>query len=325
MRVAAQAPDSLAVSREDGEVHYRFSQIAISSRLGNSARYLELPGGEKLQTSDNDAVDAVLRAMAGDHPHGLLHALEAHWGWVSAAAVFTVAVLWWSVFVGLPMLAERTAHVLPVALEDAMGSQSLSMLDTHLLDPTRLQEVQRERVRALFASAVAHSDLDYTARLELRRSEDMGANAFALPSGIVVVTDELVELARTDGELVSVIVHELGHVQHRHIMRSLLQNSAVALLVATLLGDVSSVTGLAASIPTLLVEQGYSREFEFEADLYAAEVLDEMGVGRAALAAMLRRLGDSHGVQRSNLTDYLSTHPSTLKRIEAVEATAHGD
>ncbi len=47
----------------------------------------------------------------------------------------------------------------------------------------------------------------------------VGANAFALPSGIVVMTDELVELAKTDDELVAVLAHEIGHVRGRHALR----------------------------------------------------------------------------------------------------------
>ena len=69
-------------------------------------------------------------------------------------------------------------------------------------------------------------------RLEVRSAPQIGANAFALPSGIIVVTDELVALSEDDDELAAVIAHELGHVHHRHIMRTVIQNSAAALLVA---------------------------------------------------------------------------------------------
>lgn len=325
-RVSAQAPDAIRIHSGDSVSLVRLCELSVSSRLGNSARYLTLPDGGKLQTADNDGVDRLLRSLAADRRSGLIHALEARWEWVALAVLVTGIFLWWSVAIGLPLLADHTARAIPISLEQSMGTQSLSALDRRLLAPTRLPEVQRERARRVFAQAMerrdVESDLDIPPSLELRRSDDLGANAFALPSGIVVLTDELVMLEETDEELLSVIAHELGHVHHRHIMRSLLQNSAVALVVATVLGDVSSITGLAASLPTLLVQQGYSREFEFEADRYAARALNELGIGTQPLTSALRKLGTAHKVPGAVMGDYLSTHPGIERRIEAVENMA---
>ena len=50
-------------------------------------------------------------------------------------------------------------------------------------------------------------------QLEFRHGGYIDANAFALPSGIIVMTDELVELAKSDDELISVLAHEIGHVR----------------------------------------------------------------------------------------------------------------
>jgi Zn-dependent protease with chaperone function len=128
----------------------------------------------------------------------------------------------------------------------------------------------------------------------------------------------MVELAENDEQLMAVIAHELGHVHHRHIMRSLLQNSVAALLIATLLGDVASITGLAASIPTFLLEQRYSRAFEFEADAFALRWLDAQRLDRQHLAKILQLLSDTHGAQSGGLGKYLSTHPSMDERIMAI-------
>lgn len=50
----------------------------------------------------------------------------------------------------------------------------------------------------------------------------IGANAFALPDGTLVVTDELVELAGdNDDEVLAVLAHELGHIHERHGLRLL--------------------------------------------------------------------------------------------------------
>lgn len=293
--------------------------VRVSARLGNSPRYLYLPGGVKCETDAHAAVDTVFA-----HRGGLLHALERRWALVALAVVCTVGVLWAGFGYGLPVLARHAAHAIPPAMESTMGEQSLRALDSRYLQPSRLTPQQRERVRAAFERVAASAKPTTPLRLELRHSEAFGANAFALPSGIVIVTDAMVELAGTEQEIMAVLAHEIGHVHHRHIMRSILQNSAAALLVATLLGDVTSITGLAASIPTFLVEQRYSRAFEFEADAFALEWMRAHGVEAAHLASILERPAHESGGDVEGFAQYLSTHPSVRERVNAIRSGAGG-
>lgn len=291
--------------------------VRVSARLGNSPRYLYLPGGVKCETDAHAAVDTVFA-----HRGGLVHALERRWALVALAVVCTVGVLWAGFGYGLPVLARHAAHAIPPAMESTMGEQSLRALDSRYLEPSRLTPQQRARVHAAFERVAAGARLTTQVRLELRHSEPFGPNAFALPSGIVIVTDAMVELAATDQEIMAVLAHEIGHVQHRHIMRSILQNSAVALLVATLLGDVTSITGLAASIPTFLVEQRYSRAFEYEADAFALAWMTAHGVAPAHLASILERLAHESGGDVEGFAQYLSTHPSMRERVKAIRSGA---
>ena len=292
--------------------------VRVSARLGDSPRYLYLPDGSRCETVDHDAVDDVFA-----HHGAWLHALERNWTAVAAAVLCTLAVLWGGFEYALPALARHAAHAVPPQMETTMGEQSLHALDGRFLEPSRLPDAQRERVRAAFDRVASDLALAPGVRLELRHSEQFGPNAFALPAGIVIVTDAMVELAQDEHELMAVIAHELGHVHHRHIMRSILQNSAVALLVATLLGDVTSVSGLAAAIPTFLVEQRYSREFEHEADAFALAWMQAQGIDRAHMAAILERLAAKTGADGGGLEVYLSTHPSMRERVRAVKGAAN--
>ena len=88
----------------------------------------------------------------------------------------------------------------------------------------------------------------------------------ALPSGTLIVTDAFVMLAANDDEIVSVLAHEAGHVEHHHGLRLVFQNSVVALVITWLVGDVST---LLAAAPTALLQAKYSRDFERDADAYA--------------------------------------------------------
>lgn len=290
--------------------------VRVSPRLGSTPRVLYLPDGARCESPDHDAVETAFSARGG-----IVHALERRWSLVAGAAAITALFLWAGFQYALPALASAVAHAVPPHLEARMGEQSLAALDARLLAPTRLPEAERARVEAAFRDVLSGIDLALPARLELRHSETLGANALALPAGIVVVTDAMVELAANDAELKAVIAHELGHVHHRHILRSVLQGSVAALLVATLLGDVTSVTGLAASIPTFLVEQHYSRAFEYEADAFALEWMRAHGIDEQHFARILARLHAQAGGGDDGLARYLSTHPSTQQRIEAIGGT----
>ncbi len=313
VRVEVDGAGQVRIAGEGCDETFARDEVRVSARLGQSPRYLYLPDGARCESDDHDGVDA-----AFERGGGFVHALERRWSLAAAAGLLTAVFLWAGFEYALPAMARQAAHAVPVEMEAQMGRQALEALDHQLLKPTRLMEVERERARAAFARVAADLGAGGDVRLELRSAEGLGANAFALPSGIVVLTDDMVELAGADEELMAVIAHELGHVHHRHIMRSILQNSVAALLVATLLGDVTSVTGLAASIPTFLVEQRYSREFEYEADAFALAWLRTAGMDPDRLGAILTRLTRSAGDDPAGLGRYLSTHPSTAERIEAI-------
>jgi Zn-dependent protease with chaperone function len=165
------------------------------------------------------------------------------------------------------------------------------------------------REHARFRALLAVSP-ELPVQLHHRRGGVLDANAFALPGGAIVVTDELVELAEAEDEITAVLAHELGHIAHRHALRSLLQNVGVGVLIAGALGDFTSVSAASGSLLVLLTERHYSRSFEREADAEGVERLDRAGIPREHLARMLERLAASHGGD-DPWTSYLSTHPAT--------------
>jgi predicted Zn-dependent protease len=80
-------------------------------------------------------------------------------------------------------------------------------------------------------------------------------------------------------------------------------------------GDLSSLTSLAAAAPTLLLQAKYSREFEREADEFALAYLARRHIPPEIFAAILERLEKARPEAR-NVPDFLSTHPDIRMRIE---------
>jgi len=212
----------------------------------------------------------------------------------------------------VPWLADRAARAIPPAMDTHISAQTLAAMDRAAFLPSTLEEAERARVRALFARVVPAADPDHAYRLEFRAAPAIGANAFALPSGTVVITDDLVRLAADDGELLGVLAHEVGHVVNRHALRQVLEDSAATVLIASASGDIVSTSTLAAGLPVALLQAHHSRAFETEADTYALAWMRDHGVAPRHFAALLGRLeaaGD--GV----VPAYLASHPATAERI----------
>jgi Zn-dependent protease with chaperone function len=189
-------------------------------------------------------------------------------------------------------------------------------MDRFLFEPTALEPERQAELTALFEGVVATVGDDADYRLELRKSEEIGPNAFALPSGIVVMTDALIRLADDDGEIAAVLAHEVGHVVHHHAMRRLIQSSVTAGLVIAVTGDVGSAANLAAGLPTVLLDASYSRDFEREADEVAFDYLDARGISREELGELLVRIDEEAGRNPGRAT-LLDSHPASRERLAA--------
>lgn len=300
------------------DLGWPLAEVRASDRIGGSRRYLYFPDGSQCETADNDAVDQLFSDQA---PAGarLLHRLESGLRYAIAALLITVAAAGAFVVWGIPALAKQVAFRLPAATETLIGRDTLAALDRFALAPSRLPPERQAALRKLHAGMIANIGADEDSaiayRLEFRRGGRVGANALALPAGIIVVTDELVELSKDDREIEAVLAHEIGHLRERHILRHMLQNSATALLIAVTIGDVASLTSLAAAAPTLLLQAKFSRDFEREADDFALAYLARRGIPPDMFSAILQRMEEKRPGGK-DAPDYLSTHPATRERIE---------
>lgn len=312
--------------REDGrEERYPLSAVQLAPRVGGVRRSFTLPDGSRGELDDDRFIDE-LRRCQGRSGSETLHRWERHLGWVAVSLLLTVAVIWGGIRYGIPPLAKTVAFAAPPAVEERLGRETLAMLDKLVFTPTQLPAARREALTAQFRRLTLPGAA-MPARLEFRASKQLGANAFALPSGIIVVTDDLVKLAGNDEELLAVMAHEQGHVQGRHALRHALQSSAAGLLLAAITGDILSVTSFAATLPTTLVEAKYSRDFEYEADDAAVAALDRLKIPRQRFTDFLARLQADHDKRTGKelpaaaqqASDYLSTHPATAARVARIK------
>jgi len=303
--------DLLVITGEHGELRVPASELRLAPRIPGLPLQLHLPDGSVCELEPQPALDTLLGDLPGYRRAGLAATLESRWRYILPALALALLVLFGVIRFGIPLLAEQVAARLPSAIETRMGDQALEVFDRWMVGPSQLPEARQAELRAEFARLAETSGAPPVTVL-FRDGRGVGANAFALPGGTILFTDQMVGLAEDDAQLLGVFAHELGHVVHRHALRLLLQDSATALLLILLTGDVGSASSLAAGLPTLLVRTRFSRDFEREADDHARRLMEEAGMDPAHLARLLERMA---GPEDAALPGFLATHPSTAERI----------
>lgn len=233
-----------------------------------------------------------------------------------AAFVVFVAMVIAAYFYGIPMVARLVADRFPVPIIARIDTETLAALDRQVFAPSALPRERQDVIANAFRALKPRGE-SAPHNLVFRKSDAIGANAMALIGGTIVVTDGLVAIARDDREILGVLAHEAGHVEGRHGLRGLVQNSLISMLLALVIGDVSA---LAAAASSSVLEASYSRDLEREADAYAIETLRANRIPLKFLADMLRRLDSAAGTSgMPSALRYLSTHPATDERIRQLE------
>jgi Zn-dependent protease with chaperone function len=193
-----------------------------------------------------------------------------------------------------------------------VSEESLQWIDSKLMDPSELAPERQEALRSGFRSWAAALPEAPAWKLLFRKS-GIGPNAFALPDGTILMTDELVALAEKDEEIYAVLGHELGHIHHRHSMRMVARQTALAVVTTFLFGDLNSIASVVAGLPLFLSQNGYSREFEHEADVYGAHLCVKNLAGMQPMVLILEKLEKAQPSE--DMPGWLSTHPHTPERI----------
>jgi Zn-dependent protease with chaperone function len=307
---AAVEADQLRVTGEGIDFALALDGIAVAPPTGRARSVVYLPDARELHSADRAALLELSRLIPSARPERWAHLLESRLRFALAALVVSVLIVFAGLRWGVPAVALLASHTLPSWMDTRIGEEALTLMDKVSLSPSKLPETRRQALAQKLAAQCAKQACP-PYRLLFRDSRLFGANAMALPGGSVVVTDALVGLARHDDEVLAVVAHELGHVQHRHSLRLALQSIGAGAILVAVTGDIGSVTDLAAGLPSLLLQSGYSRDMEREADAYALAWLESACIAPARFADILGRLDDD-----PSDSGLLDSHPGTRERIE---------
>lgn len=292
--------------------------LRLTPSLGRTARTLQFPDGARLLVTDQEGLDAWFPSE--DRLQRLVDRLERHAHAVAASIVICLATGIATFTWGVPWVADRIAAEVPADIEGALGKEVLGQLDGIFgFSRSGIHDSRQQELRARFDRLVSGMADSSRYQLEYRNAPTIGPNALAIPGGTVVVTDQLVTLFSDDREFDAVVAHELGHQQHRHALRQTLRSSFVVVIAALFAGDVSSASTIVVGVPTFLLQSHYSRGFEEEADRFAFNTLTANNISPSWFAQAMREFDDYYDIDDEGSTAYLSSHPSTIDRINVAQ------
>lgn len=237
---------------------------------------------------------------------------------VAAALFLWLAIPVWLLFSGLPIIADALSQHIAPHWQASLGNyalreiKSVARLRTSELDDKRKQQAMAAFERLAQASGLPH------VKLELVRGMH---NAFALPGDTVVLTDELI-LALDEEALMAVMAHELGHVQHKHMMRRLLGSSMLSSLLQLTAGHSGAGSKMGSFAGQALIGSAYSRQDESQADMYAIDLLKQVGVNPLAFVRAMQLFQKIEKEKGLVAGDWTSSHPGTQERIDRASKAA---
>lgn len=240
----------------------------------------------------------------------------------SSLLVASTAAL--SVAIGVPAPAEAIPW-LPLILR---GVELIQLSNVSEQQETKIgQQINSQLLRQgmdLYEDPVINQYVNQVGQRLAARSDrtykfqvvkDKSINAFATTGGYVYVTTGLLKAADNEAQLASVISHEMGHIESRHLIEQM-QQTALSRGLVTAAGLNQNV---AANLGVeLAFNRPRSRQDEYEADQAGLRYLSQSGYAESAAPAFMKKL-------KSSAPTFLSTHPAPPDRVAALERATQSD
>jgi len=144
-------------------------------------------------------------------------------------------------------------------------------------------------------------------------------NAVALPGGQIALFNGIIQQAKSADEIAGVVGHEIGHVEHRHVMAGLIRQFGLGLILGG--------SGKSVQYAQALVDARYGRAAESDADAYAIAALTRNHISTKPTADFFERMSRMEKTGSSTVDtafSWLSNHPvSTARRDTFLAADTH--
>lgn len=219
-----------------------------------------------------------------------------------------------------PVTGETQNVALKPEQEIALGYRSAPELAKRMGGLTRNEKaaaaVKRIGERLVRDSVAAKTPYKFSFHV---LADPKTVNAFALPGGPIFITEGLLRVLRTEGEVAAVLGHEIGHVIGRHASERIAKEK----LTQGLLGAVAVGSGdyNAVQVGQLvggMINMKYGRDDELESDALGLRIVAEAGYDPRAMLGVMQALAKASKSARQ--PEFLSTHPAPENRAARIQA-----
>ena len=219
-----------------------------------------------------------------------------------------------------PITGETQRVALTPEQEIALGSQSAPQMAAQFGGLSRNEKaiaaVKTVGARLVARSVAAKSPYKYSFHV---LADSRTINAFALPGGPIFITEGLLRLLGSEGEVAGVLGHEIGHVIARHAAERLAkQQLTQGLIGAVAVGSGDYTATQMAQVVGSLINMKYGREDEIESDILGVRIVLEAGYDPRAMLRVMEVLAKASSGARQ--PEFTSTHPDPGNRAERIKA-----
>ncbi len=227
------------------------------------------------------------------------------WPFVLASSVIAAGAVY-----GFAQTPALVAKVIPPAVERRLGDAMIGDFGDRFCDGPG----GRAALGTLSERIGASSDT-----VDIQVANIPLVNAVTLPGGRIIIFDGLLQGAASPDEVAGVLAHELGHVEHRDVIETLLRQLGLSVLLGGLEGHIGGYTNA-------VLATAYSRGAEARADSFAIDALNRAHVSPLPTSAFFQRLGGKDGKndKAQAVLAYFSTHPVSAARSANFARSAKG-
>lgn len=303
--------------------------LKIEPAIGSAARKIYLPGGHLFET---DELEKVEELKGGGFWSGL--AKTERFGWHLLPLAIATPFLAFGLYrLMIPLIISFAMFMTPDGMIKTIDKNTMKTIDFTMTKPSNLPKSRKAEIEVIFKelAKTAQEQSDKTRRIPeyklLFRSGNMGPNAFALPGGTIVMTDDLVYMFpkedKEDYVLSAVLAHEIGHVEHEHSLRQLYRALGMAAMIGLIAGDAGPVLEDIVLEGSALLALSFSRKHEMQADDFSYDILSGSGQRADGLIRFFEKLGKDIPMPESG--EWMMTHPLSSKRIDNIKAHIDAD
>lgn len=216
-------------------------------------------------------------------------------------------------------VAQKANEVRDLAMTDAEEQE----LGTAVSERIRtrygvVQDANVHRYLALVGTALAQGSTRPALPWTFVVLDTDGVNAFAAPGGYVHITRGALALIKNEAELAGVLGHEIIHVTEKHTIKAIQKSKAVQMGAAeTLSGSSSLMERAVTATYDNIVERGFGRAEENEADEMGVTLANKIGYAPNGLVGFLTTLKDRNKASTEK-RGLFASHPEMQERLDRI-------